>query len=89
MAQVKLTWVASTDAVDGYNIYRSVTAGTETTKLNSALVVGTTFTDTAPLAGKNFYVAKSSLGGVESLSSNEISAVLLPAPPTQLVAQVI
>ncbi len=83
---VTLNWVASTDAVDGYNVYRSTTSGTETTKLNTALVTGTSFIDSAPLAGHDFYVVKSSLGGVESVVSNEVSVIVPPAPPTNLVA---
>lgn len=89
MSQVKLTWVASTDAVDGYNVYEGAAAGAETNKLNAALVTSTTFTDPSPKAGKSFYAVKSSLGGVESLASNEVSVVLLPAAPTQLVAAII
>lgn len=83
---VTLNWVASTDAVDGYNVYRSVAAGAETTKLNSALVVGTSFTDPAPLGGHDFYVVKASLGGVEAAASNEVSVLVPPAPATNLVA---
>jgi hypothetical protein len=80
-----LNWVASSDTVDGYNLYRGIAAGQETTKLNTALVTGTTFTDNSPVLGSNFYVARSVVGGVESVNSNEVSAVLLPASPTGLV----
>ena len=82
---VKLGWTPSTDTVDGYNIYRGSTAGTESTKINGALVTGSSFTDNSPLLGNNFYVVKSSLGGVESVVSNEVTTVILPAPPTNLV----
>ena len=81
---IALSWTASVDAVDGYNVYRGDAAGAETTKVNSAIIVGTTFTDLSPLAGPNFYVARSVKAGVESVNSNEVSAVLLPAPPTNL-----
>ncbi len=79
-----LSWTASTDTVDGYNVYRGSAAGAETTKVNSALITGTTFIDTNPPLGQDFYVARSSKGGVESINSNEVSAVILPAPPTAL-----
>jgi hypothetical protein len=85
---VTLSWVASVDAVDGYDVFRGVAAGQETTKLNTALVTGTTFTDSTPLAGQSFYVAKASLGGVLSVASNEVTVQLQPAPPTNLVSTV-
>jgi hypothetical protein len=83
---VVLSWTSSTDNVDGYNVYRSATAGAESTKLNSAVIVGTSFTDASPLLGNSFYIARSVAGGIESANSNEVSVVLLPAAPTQLVA---
>ena len=82
---IGLSWTASTDTVDGYNVYRGATAGSESTKLNTSLIVGTTFTDSSPLLGENFYIARSSKGGVESINSNEVNAVILPAPPSSLV----
>jgi fibronectin type 3 domain-containing protein len=88
MSQVTLTWTASTSTVDGYNVYRGAAAGQETTKLNTALVTGTSFVDTAPVVGQDFYVVKSSAAGVESIASNEVSVVILPQPPTNLVAKV-
>ena len=81
---VSLSWTASTDTVDGYNIYRGLTSGSESTKVNSAVVVGTAFTDSAPLVGSTFYVVRSVKNGAESINSNEVNAVILPAPPTSL-----
>lgn len=83
---VSLNWTASTDTVDGYNVYRGSAAGQESTKLNTAIVVGTSFTDTTPSLGQSFYVARSVAGGIESTNSNEVSVSLQPAAPTQLVA---
>lgn len=81
---VSLQWVASTDPVDGYSIYKGTVSGAETTKVNSALITGTTYDDTTATPGNWFYAVKSSLGGVESVLSNSINAVILPAPPTAL-----
>ena len=81
---VSLSWVASSDPVDGYNVYRGSAAGLETTKLNAALVTGLTFIDVSPSLGNDFYVARSSSGGVESINSNEVHAVILPSPPSNL-----
>lgn len=83
---VTLTWVASIDTVDGYNVYRGTAAGAESTKLNTALVTGTTFTDSTPLGGHDYYTVKASLGGVEAVASNEVSVVVPPSPATNLVA---
>lgn len=83
---VVLTWTASTDAVDGYNLYKGSAAGQETTKVNTAVVVGTTFTDEAATVGESFYVAKSVANGVESVASNEVSVSIRPSAPTNLVA---
>jgi hypothetical protein len=82
---VSLNWTASTDAVDGYNVYRGTAAGQETTKINSSLVSGTSLVDASPLLGNDFYVARSVKNGVESINSNEANAVILPAAPTALV----
>jgi hypothetical protein len=81
---VSLSWTASTDAVDGYNIYKGPTSGSESTKVNAALVTTTTFVDSTATPGSEFYAVKSSLGGVESVLSNSVDAVILPAPPTAL-----
>lgn len=83
---VTLNWVASTDAVDGYNLYKGTAAGQETIKVNSAVVVGTSFTDASETVGNLFYVARSVANGVESVNSNEVSVSVPPAPPTNLVA---
>lgn len=82
---VSLSWTPSTDAVDGYNVYRGLATGKEDTKINTALVTGTSLIDASPVLGANFYIARSVKNGVESVNSNEVSAVLLPAPPASLV----
>jgi hypothetical protein len=86
---VALSWTASVDTVDGYNIYRGTAAGAETTKINTSLVTGTTFTDSTVSTGSFFYVARSVKGSVESVNSNEVTAVILPAPPTSLAVTAI
>ena len=86
---VTLSWTASPDvtsgAGDGYNVYRSAVSGTYSPPLNSAPLTTTTFTDTSvTTAGKYFYVATAIESGQESVHSNEVSAVILPAAPTAL-----
>lgn len=88
---VVLTWVASTDTVDGYNIYRGTNPpGNEgSTPINSSLVAGVTYTDTNVTVGEKLdYVVTSVKGGVESVHSNEVTAVIPPSAPTNLAAVV-
>lgn len=89
---VTLSWIASIDAVDGYNIYRGVNPpGNEsTTPLNgTTLVTGTSYTDLTVVVGGNYdYIVTSVKSGIESIHSNESTARILPAPPTNLVAVV-
>lgn len=82
-----LTWVDSIDAGSGYNVYRGVSSGLYTIALNSApLAAGvTSYTDSTVVPGTYFYVVTAVLNGLESAHSNEVKAVLLPAPPTALV----
>lgn len=54
-----LSWVASTDTVLGYNVYRLDPNADSYVKVNSALVTGTTFTDnTVAFGGLNTYIVK-------------------------------
>ena len=88
--QVSLSWVASTDAVAGYNVYRGTNPpGNEgATPINSALVTGTTFVDTNVTAGEklDYVVTAVSASGVESVHSNEVTATVPLQPPSNLVA---
>jgi len=78
---VDLSWGASTPAVSGYNIYRSAVSGGPYSKVNSALIAGTAFTDATIQAGTTYYyvVRGVSSAGVESLPSNEVQ-VVTPTP---------
>lgn len=87
---ITLSWTASTDTVQGYNIYRSTTEGEESTSItpiNSALVTGTTYTDNAVAVGLVYYYEiRAVAGAVQSVVSNEVvSAAVVPFPPTNLV----
>lgn len=86
--QVNLSWTASTDAVDGYDIFRSSVSGGPYTKLNTAVVAATTYVDAGPFPnlGPFFYVVESQKGSTLSVNSNETPAVFLPPlPPTNLL----
>jgi len=62
----------------GYNVYRSSTANGPYMKLNSPLVVSTTYTDTAVLANQTYYYVGTSVdsAGVETTYSNQVSATI-------------
>jgi hypothetical protein len=84
---VSLSWTASTDAGVGYNVYRlggncPTGAPTGFTKVNTACVSATTFTDSGMAPGNYCYYVTSALGGAESVPSNTVEAVILPAAPT-------
>lgn len=85
--QVNLSWTASTDTVQGYNVLRGTVTGGPYTKVNTALITTTSFSDTGPFTGLGpfFYVAESVEGSTTSVFSNEVSVFLPPAPPTALV----
>lgn len=92
--QVVLSWTGSTDmpspipAGSGYNIFRGTATGKESTQpINAAPIAALTFTDTSITPGAYFYTVETLLNGASSVASNEVSAVVLPAPPTALVLQ--
>jgi hypothetical protein len=78
-----LTWGASTSTnIAGYNVYRSTTSGGTYTKLNSALIVGLSFTDSTSQPGQvYFYVATAVDGsGNESAYSSPPVQATIPTP---------
>ncbi len=88
---VSLSWTASLDTVQGYNVYMAVNApGTEKAPpLNTSLITGTSFD--APVPGPGVYevVVTSVENGAESIHSNEAAATVLPFPPTALTVTAI
>ena len=75
---VALTWTASTSTVLGYNTYTSQQSGGPYTKLTSAPVAGTTYTDSNVTAGQTYFFVVTSVdsSNAESAFSNEVSAVV-------------
>jgi Abnormal spindle-like microcephaly-assoc'd, ASPM-SPD-2-Hydin len=78
---VMLSWMPSTVAVHGYNVYRSSDSGVQFTKLNSAPLTTTQYDDSTVQAGQTYIYAATSLDSrnVESSFSNEAS-VTIPTP---------
>ena len=84
---VELNWTASLDSVQGYNVYEAVNApGTEAPPaINGAsLITGTSYMATVPAPGAYEFVVTSVENGAESVHSNEVTAIVLPFPPTAL-----
>jgi hypothetical protein len=77
-----LSWGASTSSsVTGYNVYRATSSGGEsgTTAINgSALISGSSYTDSSVTAGATYYYVVTSVNssGVQSAFSNEISGTI-------------
>jgi hypothetical protein len=76
-SSVVLSWQGATDAnggaIAGYNVYRSTTPGGPYTKVNTALITGTGFTDTSAQTGTFYYVVRSvDSDGYESAPSIEL-----------------
>jgi hypothetical protein len=90
--KVTLSWTASTDAVDGYNVYMAVNApGTEVPPAvnGSTLITGTTYTATVPSPGIYDFVVTSVENGAESQHSAEVIATVPPFPPTAILVSAI
>lgn len=56
--QAVVSWTASADAVAGYHVYRSSTASGPFTRLTTAPVAGTSWTDPAPRRGAATYLVR-------------------------------
>ena len=84
---VSLTWTASA-ATSYYNVLRGTMMGGPYTKINTANVTATSYSDTTAPAGATYYyvvVAVNSFG--TSPNSNEVSVTpVAPLPPTALTA---
>ena len=56
--QANVTWTASVDAVAGYHVYRAPVAAGQFMRLTTAPVVGTVWTDPAPIQGDATYMVR-------------------------------
>jgi hypothetical protein len=73
-----LSWVQSTSAVSGYNVYRGTVSGGPYTLVNGSLVTPLTFTDSAVQSGLTYFYVTTAVDGSgnESVFSNEVKAVI-------------
>jgi hypothetical protein len=76
---VMLKWTASPSAgVTGYNIYRSTTAGSGYTKIDSSSVSALTYTDATVVNGVTYYYVTTSVNvsGDESSYSEQVKMIV-------------
>jgi hypothetical protein len=75
---VALSWSPSTSTVAGYNTYSSQVSGGPYTKLTSAPVAATAYTDSNVTAGQTYYFVVTSVdsNNMESAYSAEVSALI-------------
>ena len=73
---VALSWDASTSSAVGYNIYRGTQSGGPYSKLNTATLAGTSYTDNAVTNGSTYYYVATSVdsNSAESAYSNQAVA---------------
>ena len=79
---VSLGWTGSTSSnIQGYNAYKGTSTGGPYTKVNSALIPGTTYVDNGVSAGNTYYYVTTAVDGTgaESGYSNQATAVV-PTP---------
>jgi len=73
--QVALTWTPSlSTSIAGYNVYRGTTSGGPYGKINLSTVTASGFTDIGATSGTTYFYVVTSVGSLESVFSNEVSA---------------
>jgi hypothetical protein len=79
---VSLSWTASTSAgVTGYNVYRAAISGGPYAKVNSSLVIGTTYSDSIVPAGKTYFYVATAVDNSNNESAYSIPAqAVVPSP---------
>ncbi len=75
---VMLSWTHSTTTVAGYNVYVASQSAGPFTRVNSALIASTAYTDTSVVSGRTYYFVTTAVdsSGMESTYSNQVSAVI-------------
>jgi fibronectin type 3 domain-containing protein len=75
---VSLTWNPSTSTVEGYNLYRGTQSGGPYSRMNSALLSGTSYDDNAVQSGTNYFYVSTAVDSSnnESAYSNEAAAAI-------------
>jgi hypothetical protein len=79
---VTLNWVASVTPSVSYNVYRGTVSTGPYTKVNSSLISGTAYTDSAVQAGQTYYYVATAvdINGNESAFSSPAAQAVIPTP---------
>ena len=91
---VDLSWDSNTEPdLAGYNIYRSTLSGVNYTKLNTSLLLSTTYHDTGLVTGNTYYYVVTAVDNteLESEYSTEVSAVppdLIPPDGAIVISEI-
>jgi centrosomal CEP192-like protein len=75
---VTLNWTPSTSSYAGFNVYRGALSGGPYTKVNSALISATSFSDSSVSSGQTYYYVATEVDstGAESVYSSEVIATI-------------
>lgn len=75
---VSLTWNPSTSTVSGYNLYRGTQSGGPYSRLNSSMLLGTSYDDGGVPSGGTYYYVSTAVDADnnESAYSNEATAAI-------------
>jgi hypothetical protein len=75
---VALNWTPSTSTYTGFNVYRGAVSGGPYTKVNSALISATSFSDSSVSSGQTYYYVATEVDstGAESVYSSEVIATI-------------
>jgi fibronectin type 3 domain-containing protein len=74
-----LNWLPTTEAdIAGYNVYRSLTSGTDYERLNRSLITKLFYRDTGLKKGETYYyvITAVNTSGGESGDSNEVEVIV-------------
>ena len=79
---MSLSWISSTSAVAGYNVYRSEVSGGPYSRLDSSPVAADSYTDSSVEAGLTYYYVVTS---ITSSGSESADSTRRPRPPSPLL----
>ncbi|MCP4088485.1 MAG: hypothetical protein GY746_01640 [Gammaproteobacteria bacterium] len=83
---INLNWLASSDTVLGYNIYRSDSLNGYFIKINNSIIIDTFYSDDSALAGKKIYMVRAvkleshGSGSYYNLSAGVIDSAIVYTP---------
>src|SRR5829696_7667324 len=85
---ITVSWSAVGFSIDGYNVYRSTSSGGPYTRVNGAVVTGTSYPDSGLAAGTYYYVVRlvNARGTESATNSSQASATADGTAPTSTMS---